>query len=90
MTLLEFAEKTTPAPLTAWQVTFLTMYEQAVKDGKELICIPGRCIGRQMIKDIVNQMHEVRCKECGKLLGKLPPDTPYEIVCSKCKTTNKQ
>ena len=32
MTLLEFAEKTSPTPLTAWQRYFLTMYEEAVKD----------------------------------------------------------
>ncbi len=88
MTLLEFAEKTSPTPLTAWQREFLSMYEKAVKNGKELIYISGRITGRKMIMNIVNQMHEIRCRKCGKLLGKLPPDTPYEIVCSKCKTVN--
>jgi len=38
MTLLEFAEKTSPTPLTAWQRDFLTKYEQAVKEGKWSLC----------------------------------------------------
>ena len=93
MTLLEFAEKTSSTPLTAWQVTFLTMYEEAVKDGKRLICSFPPMNGQTMTKDIVNQyyggeLEEIRCLKCNKLLGKFPPDTPHEIICSKCKTVN--
>lgn len=95
MTLLEYAEKISQAPLTAWQRTFLAMYEEAVSEGKQLICSFPPRNGQTMAKDIVNQYYhpeikEVRCKVCNKLLAKLPPDVQYEIVCSKCKTINKQ
>lgn len=95
MTLLEFAEKTSPAPLTAWQREFLTMYEEAVKEEKELIYFPTPRSGKMMIKDIINKYYglklkEIRCKNCNKLLGKIPQDVNFEFVCSKCKTVNKK
>lgn len=105
MTLLEFAEKTSPVPLTAWQRDFLTMYEQAVRDGTKLICMPGRIDRRMMTKDIVNQYYsskpievycqgtkkiEYRCIKCNKLLGKFSVNSEFEIVCPRCKTVNKK
>lgn len=98
MTLLEFAEKTSPTPLTAWQRTFLTMYEQAVKDGTKLVCIPGRTDRRMMTKDIINQYYnskptEVYCQgtkkigiPCKRYLGKVQGKA--ELLCPICKTLN--
>ena len=31
-------------------------------------------------------MQEIRCKKCGKLLGRI--DGEYEIKCPRCKTMN--
>jgi len=31
-------------------------------------------------------MKEIRCKECGKMLGKI--DGEYEIKCPRCKAMN--
>lgn len=41
MNLVEFAEKISPIPLTDYQKQFLAAYEQAQKEGKKLIVIPG-------------------------------------------------
>lgn len=98
MTLLEFAEKTSPIPLTAWQREFLVMYEQAVKEDKQLICIPGRNIGRQMIKNITDEYYHpeaisVYCQgtnkkgiPCKRYLGKVKGKA--ELLCPICKTVN--
>jgi phage FluMu protein Com len=98
MTLLEFAELTSPVPLTPWQRTFLESYQQAVKDGKELICIPGRVNGQQMVKDIVDEYYHpgattVYCQgtkkigiPCHRYLGKV--EGKAELLCPICKTVN--
>jgi phage FluMu protein Com len=98
VTLLEFAELTSPVPLSEWQHTFFRMYEQAVKDGKELICIPGRCNGRKMVKDIVGEYYHpgavnVYCQgtkkigiPCKRYLGKV--EGKAELLCPICKTVN--
>jgi hypothetical protein len=57
MTLLEFAENNSPAPLTAWQRECLTMCETAVNEHKVLICNPARYNGRTMVKNLVNQFY---------------------------------
>ncbi len=62
MTLLEYAEKISPLPLMGLQKEFLQKYEEAKKNGKKLIFIHGRNIGRTMIIDIIN-------KHYGKLDG---------------------
>ncbi len=58
MTLLQFAEKTTTTPLTSFQRELLIGYENAVKNGKELIVCFGRYNGRTMLKDIINRFNQ--------------------------------
>lgn len=98
MTLLEFAEKTSQTPLTAWQREFLTMYEQAVKDGAGLTVNMVPNVGRKTAVDIINQLHgskstEVYCQgtkkigiPCKRYLGKV--EGKAELLCPICKTLN--
>lgn len=98
MTLLEFAEKTSPVPLTAWQRELLTKYEQAVKEGKQLVCCFPPNNGRTMIKNMINQYQskqatEVYCQgtkkigiPCRRYLGKV--EGKAELLCPICKTVN--
>jgi len=57
MTLLEFAEKTSPVPLNKWQRELFIKYEEALRDGKQLTVIPGRDIGRTIAVDIINKYY---------------------------------
>lgn len=61
MTLVEFAEKISPIPLTDWQKKFLSFYEQAEKEHKKIVCIMPRINGRKMIIDIIRE-YEKRMK----------------------------
>ena len=36
-----------------------------------------------------NKLVEVRCS-CNRLLGMLPPNSPYEIECVRCGKLNKK
>ena len=95
MTLLEFAEKTSPIPLMEWQKVFLQKYEEAKREGKELIFNPGRVTGRKITADIINKfyqsgMNEFRCIKCNKLLAMTDNNSKVEIVCPKCKTKNNK
>lgn len=53
MTLVEFAEKISPMPLTEWQKKFLTFYEQAKKEHKPIVLITPRINGRRMLMQII-------------------------------------
>lgn len=98
MTLLEFAEKTSPTPLTAWQREFLTKYEKAVKDGTRLTINMLPNVGRKTAVDTINQLHcskstEVYCQgtkkigiPCRRYLGKV--EGKAELLCPICKTLN--
>jgi len=56
MTLVEFAEKTSPIPLSEWQKKFLTLYEQAKKENKQIVAVAApRIGGRQMLKWIIRE-----------------------------------
>ena len=53
MTLVEFAMKTSPVPLSEWQKNFLAYYEQMQKgNGQMFICMPPR-VGGQMLRKII-------------------------------------
>lgn len=48
MTLVEFAERTSPVPLSEWQKNFLAYCEQAQRENRQMfICIPPR-VGSRM------------------------------------------
>lgn len=56
MTLVEFAEKISPIPLTEWQKQYLATYEQ-VKNGKEqtvAVRTPSRSC-RRMLMQIIQE-----------------------------------
>ncbi len=55
MTLVEFAEKVSPVPLTDWQKQFLAAYEQAQKENKHLVYVPPRINGRRMLMQIIDE-----------------------------------
>jgi hypothetical protein len=55
VTLLEFAEKTSPTPLMKWQKEFLLKYEEAKQSGKELIFNHGRVIAKKTTANTINQ-----------------------------------
>lgn len=91
MTLVEYAEKVSPIPLTEWQKKFFDAYEQAEKENKEFaICFPPRA-GRAMALQTVNEwkklqaLKEHRCP-CGRLLGKFAGQA--EVKCPKCGKVN--
>ncbi len=55
MTVVEFAEKTSPVPITDTQKTFFEMYEQAEKENQQLfVCFPSRS-GRSMAIKIIEK-----------------------------------
>lgn len=58
MTLVEFAEKISPVPLTDWQKQFLSAYEQAQKEGKVIRCIPPRINGKRMLMQIIDEFEK--------------------------------
>ena len=58
MTLVEFAEKTSPIPLTDWQKQFLSAYEQAQKENKKLVYAPPRINGKRMLMQIIDEFEK--------------------------------
>lgn len=91
MNLVEYAEKTSPIPLSNWQKQFLMVYEQAQKENKQLIVIPSRNTGRETVLRIVDlwknggDLWEYRCS-CGRLLGRF--NGQAEVKCPKCGKMN--
>lgn len=58
MNLVEFAENTSPIPLSDYQKKILKMYDEAQKEGKSLfVCYPPRA-GRGIIINIIKQFRE--------------------------------
>lgn len=98
MTLLEFAEKSSPVPLMDWQKIFIVRYEEAKQSGKELIFYSGRVTGRKMTANIINQLYRNEMKDvycmgtkkngipCRRYLGKV--EGRAELLCPICKTIN--
>jgi phage FluMu protein Com len=43
---------------------------------------------QQTEKNKSEKLVEVRCWNCGKLLGELPENAPYKIKCFRCKEMN--
>ena len=89
--LIEFAERVSKIPLSDCQKKILEMYEQAQKENKRLIVIPGMRTGKRMICKIIDEWNiareltEYRCS-CGRLLGKF--NGQAEVKCPKCGKMN--
>lgn len=58
MDFAEFAEKISPIPLTDWQKQFLSAYEQALKEGKVIMCVPPRINGKRMLMQIIDEFEK--------------------------------
>lgn len=63
MTLVEFAEKTSPVSLTEWQKKFLGVYEQAKKEHKPIVLVTPRISGRQMLMQIMEKFENANRSE---------------------------
>ena len=91
MTLVEYAERVSPIPLSDCQKQLLSAYEQAQKENKQLIVIPGVRTGKRMIIKIIDEWNfyreltEHRCS-CGRLLGRF--NGQAEVKCPKCGKMN--
>lgn len=91
MTLLEYAERVSPVPLTDWQKKLFEVYEQAQKGNKQFLVIPPRNVGRKMVLQIIedwnssSELKEHRCS-CGRLLGRF--NGQAEVKCPKCGKMN--
>lgn len=55
MNLVEFAEKTSPLPLTEWQKQVLMACEQAKKEYKPIALVTPRISGRKMLMQIIQE-----------------------------------
>lgn len=93
MSLVEFAEKIAPFPLSEFQKQLINEYEEFLKKNDELYCVQPRYIGRNFILRMIeewkrqNQLAEHRCQRCNRLLGKF--NGQAEIKCPKCGKINR-
>ena len=91
MTLVEYAEKIAPFPLSDFQKELFEKYEQCLKKDESLYVIPPRNAGREFTFRVMkewekrNELHEHRCP-CGRLLGKFGGQA--EVKCPKCGKVN--
>lgn len=63
MTLVEYAEKISPMPLTEWQKKLLTFYEQAKKEHKPIVLVTPRISGRKMLMQIIEEFENANSSE---------------------------
>lgn len=62
MDLVEFAERTSPIPLSDYQKKILEMYDEAQKEGRSLfVCHPLRA-GRGIAIDIIKRFEREECQ----------------------------
>lgn len=93
MSLVEFAEKIAPFPLSEFQKQLINEYEECLKENEELDCVQPSYIGRNFILRMIeewkrqNQLAEHRCQRCNRLLGKF--NGQAEIKCPKCGKINR-
>lgn len=93
MSLVEFAEKIAPFPLSEFQKQLINEYEECLKENEELYWVQSSYIGRNFILRMIeewkrqNQLAEHRCQRCNRLLGKF--NGQAEIKCPKCGKINR-
>ena len=91
MSLVEYAEKIAPFPLSDFQKELFEKYEQCLKQDESLYVIPPRNVGREFTLRVIeewkrrNELQEHRCT-CGRLLGKFAGQA--EVKCPKCGKVN--
>ena len=57
MTFLEYCEQTSTVPLMWWQHEFITNYEKAIKEGKQLFFYFPPRNGRTMLKNLIDNYY---------------------------------
>lgn len=93
MSLVEFAEKIAPFPLSEFQKQLILEYEECEKRNLHLCCIPPRNVGRDFIYRLIEEwkrqhcLTDARCSKCNRLLGKF--NGQAEIKCPKCGKINR-
>ena len=93
MSLVEFAEKIAPFPLSEFQKQLIREYEECEKRNLPLCYIPPRNIGRDFIYRLIEEWEhqhrlvDARCSKCNRLLGKF--NGQAEIKCPKCGKINR-
>lgn len=91
MSLVEYAEKIAPFPLSDFQKELFAEYEECEKRNLSLCVIPPRNVGREFVYKVIqewkmrNELKEHRCS-CGRLLGKF--NGQAEVKCPKCGKIN--
>ena len=93
MSLVEFAEKIAPFPLSEFQKQLIREYEECEKRNLSLRYIPPRNVGRDFIYRLIEEwkrrhyLTDARCSKCNRLLGKF--NGQAEIKCPKCGKINR-
>lgn len=93
MSLVEFAEKIAPFPLSEFQKQLIREYEECEKRNLHLCYIPPRNVGRDFIYRLIEEwkrqhyLKDARCIKCNRLLGKF--NGQAEIKCPKCGKINR-
>ena len=93
MSLVEFAEKIAPFPLSEFQKQLIREYKECEKGNLPLCYIPPRNVGRDFIYRLIEEwkrqhyLTDARCSKCNRLLGKF--NGQAEIKCPKCGKINR-
>ena len=93
MSLVEFAEKIAPFPLSEFQKQSIREYEECEKRNLPLCHIPPRNVGRDFIYQLIEELKrqhyltDALCIKCNRLLGKF--NGKAEIKCPKCGKINR-
>ena len=91
MSLVEYAERIAPFPLSDFQKELIAKYEEAEKKNLQLFVSYPRNVGREFVYKVIqewkmrNELKEHRCS-CGRLLGRF--NGQAEVKCPKCGKMN--